>query len=154
MQNQLLQKIVLGFIAGVIGVLLFHQIILLVAYNLGLVPFAPYSVTATAPFGVPQFVSTAFWGGLWGIVLVLVVTRVKGGNQLWAAILFGAVLPPLVAALVVTPLKGGDMAAWLSPGRIAMALVINGAWGLGTWLFFRLGRHSLRQMGGGTAKPL
>jgi hypothetical protein len=136
-------KILVGFVAGAVGVLLFHQIVLLLAHLLGLVPFAAYSLQPTAPLGVPQVVSTAFWGGIWGIVLVLLLTSVSGADRLWVAVLFGAVLPSLVAALVVTPLKGGDMAAWLTPGRIAMALVINGAWGLGTWLFYRLGRRSL-----------
>ena len=136
-------RLVIGFVAGAIGVLLFHQIVLLLAHALGLVPFAPYSLRPTAPLGVPQVVSTAFWGGLWGMALVLLMGWVPGAERLWFAVLFGAVLPSLVAALVVTPLKGGDLAAWLAPGRILLALVVNGAWGLGTWLFFRLGRTGL-----------
>ena len=136
-------RILIGFVAGAIGVLLFHQIMLLLGHALGLVPAAPYSLRPTPPLGVPQVASTAFWGGLWGILLVLVIAWIPAADRLWAAVLFGAVLPSLVAALVVTPLKGGDMAAWLAPGRIVLALVVNGAWGLGTWLFYRLGRRSL-----------
>jgi hypothetical protein len=143
MTKGLPRNLLVGFVAGAVGVLLFHQMVLLLAHAMGLVPFAPYSLQPTAPLGVPQVVSTAFWGGLWGMALVLLIASVPGADRLWVAVLFGAVLPSLVAALVVTPLKGGDLAVWMSPGRILLALVINGAWGLGTWLFYRLGRRSL-----------
>jgi hypothetical protein len=135
-------KILIGFVAGAIGVLLFHQIVLLLGHALGLVPVAPYSLRPTPPLGIPQIASAVFWGGIWGTLLVLVIAWIPAVDRLWAAALFGAVLPSLVAALVVTPLKGGDMAAWLTPGRIVLALLVNGAWGLGTWLFYRLGRRS------------
>jgi hypothetical protein len=49
-----------------------------------------------------------------------------------------------VAALVVTPIKGGDMGGWLQPTRIVLAFIINGAWGIGTALTYRLGRRLLR----------
>jgi hypothetical protein len=143
MSKELPRRLVIGFIAGAIGVLLFHQIVLLLAHALGLVPFAPYSLQPTAPLGVPQVASTAFWGGIWGMALILLMVWAPATERLWVAVLFGAVLPSLVAALVVTPLKGGDLAAWMTPGRILLALVINGAWGLGTWLFYRLGRRAL-----------
>jgi hypothetical protein len=143
MTEELPRKLLIGFVAGAIGVLAFHQLVLLVLHALELVPFAPYSLRPTAPLGVPQVISTAFWGGIWGILLVLFMARVPAADRPWAAVVFGAVLPSLVAALVVTPLKGGDMAAWLAPGRILLALLINGAWGLGTWLFYRLGRRAL-----------
>src|SRR3546814_5072860 len=31
------------------------------------VPFAPWSMAPVSPFGVPQTLSAAFFGGLWGI---------------------------------------------------------------------------------------
>src|ERR1700751_2643354 len=116
-------RLAIGFVDGASGVLLFHQIVPLLARAMGLAAFAPYSPRPTAQLGVPQVVSTAFWGGVWGMALALVMAWIPGAERLWFAVLFGAVLPSLVAALVVTPLKSGDLAAWLAPGRILLALV-------------------------------
>lgn len=130
--------VVLGFVAGAIGVLLFHQGVVLALYLLTLLPSPPYSMRATAPLGVPQVLSSAFWGGLWGIVLVWCMTVVRGADRLWVALLFGGILPTLVGILVVTPLKGGDPLARLQIAGLLRGFVINGAWGLGTAIAYRL----------------
>lgn len=135
--------IVIGFVAGAIGVLVFHQGVILAMYLLGLLPSGPYSMRATAPFNVPQVLSSAFWGGLWGIVLVWLMTTVRAADRLWVALLFGGVLPTLVGILVVTPLKGGDPAARLQFAMLLRGFIINGAWGLGAALTYRLARRSL-----------
>jgi hypothetical protein len=139
MNGRALQLIVLGFVAGAIGVLIFHQGVLVIMHALGLVPFAPYAVDPTPPFGVPRVLSLAFWGGVWGIVLVWLMTRVRGADRLWVAVVFGGVLPSLVGMLVVTPLKGGVIT--LGAAMLLRAFVINGVWGLGTALSYRLGRR-------------
>src|SRR5215468_4463764 len=90
-------------------------------------------------FGVLKVLSLAFWGGVWGIVLVWFMGRVRGADGLWVALVFGGVLPSLVGMLVVTPLKGG--AITLEPTRMLLAFVINGVWGLGTALTYRFGRR-------------
>ena len=46
MAQSLLRYIAVGFVAGALGVLLFHQIVVLIFYELGLIPFAPYSLDA------------------------------------------------------------------------------------------------------------
>jgi hypothetical protein len=130
--------VVIGFVAGAIGVLVFHQAVILLMYLLGLLPAGPYSMKATAPLGVPQVLSSAFWGGLWGIVLVWLMATLRAADRLWVAVLFGGVLPTLVAILVVTPLKGGDPAARLQFAMLLRGFVINGAWGLGTALTYRV----------------
>ncbi|MGE5145901.1 MAG: hypothetical protein ACM3N5_04090 [Candidatus Eiseniibacteriota bacterium] len=136
------RTVVVGFIAGALGVLLFHQIVVLIFYVLGLIPIAPYSLAPTAPLGVPEFLSATFWGGIWGIVLVLLMRWVRATDRLWVAVLFGAILLPLVYILVVAPLKGQ---AGPPPSAlfIVFGLVVNGAWGLGTFLFYRLLRRRL-----------
>jgi hypothetical protein len=140
MARRTARTIVLGFLAGAVGVLLFHQGFILILHLMGLLPNMPYSLRPTEPLGVPQVLSLAFWGGLWGIVLVWFMTRIAG-DRLWIAILFGGILPPLVGALVVTPLKGGDIAAWFVAPMMARAFVINAVWGLGTALSYRAGRR-------------
>jgi hypothetical protein len=140
MARRTVRTIVLGFLAGAVGVLVFHQGFILILHLLGVLPNMPYSLQPTAPLGVPQVLSLAFWGGLWGIVLVWFMTRFSG-DRLWVAILFGGILPPLVGVLVVTPLKGGDIAAWFVAPMMARAFVINAVWGLGTALSYRAGRR-------------
>jgi hypothetical protein len=136
--HRIARVVILGFVAGVLGVLIFHQGVVLVLYLFNLVPSPPYALQATAPLGVPQVLSSAFWGGVWGIVLVWCVTALRGTDRLWVALLFGGILPTLVGILVVTPLKGGDPMARLQLAGLLRGFIINGAWGLGTALFYRL----------------
>ena len=56
----------LGFIAGAIAVLIFHQGMVEAMHALGLVSFSPYRTTPVPPFGVPVIVSNCFWGGPMG----------------------------------------------------------------------------------------
>lgn len=131
--------IVGGFVAGALAVLVFHQGLIWLLGEAGLAPVPAYSFAATAPFGVPAVISTAFWGGLWGIAWAWLAGHLKGG-RLGFAVLFGAIVTTLVAAAVVTPLKGGDPKIFMNPAILVFALAINGAWGFGTELFLRLGR--------------
>jgi hypothetical protein len=124
--------LIVGFIAGAVSVLIFHQGAAALLHALGLTPGAPYSLAATAPFGIPALWSTAFWGGLWGMLLAATLARVHGAAfMVWAAI-FGAVLPTLVAWFVVAPLKGQPMAAGFVPMAMLIGPIVNAAWGLGT----------------------
>ena len=133
-------RLLFGFVAGFIAVLLFHQPALAVLNQIGIAQANVYSFKATAPLGVPQVISLAFWGGVWGIVLAAVEGRFPRGARYWVyAFLFGAIFPTLVAWFVVAPLKGLPMAGGWQPNRMITGLVINGAWGLGTALLLRLG---------------
>lgn len=123
-----------GFVCGAIAVLVFHQGAAALLHALALTPRAPYSMNATAPFGVPQLWSIAFWGGVWGIVLAAALARLRGAALVGAATLFGAVLPTLVAWFVVAPLKGQPMAAGFVPAAMMIGPIVNAAWGLGTGL--------------------
>ena len=63
------KRLLFGFFAGFLAVWIFHQLTLLVLWNVGLAPFAPFSMAATKPFGVPATLSLAIWGGIWGHVV-------------------------------------------------------------------------------------
>lgn len=139
------QKLVIGFIAGFLAVLAFHQPVLLFLASIGFANAATYSMQATAPLGVPQVLSLAFWGGVWGIVFALVESRFPRGAAYWIyAFLFGAIFPTLVAWFVVAPLKGQPMAGGWQATRMITGLLINGAWGLGTAVFLALGYSMTR----------
>jgi hypothetical protein len=128
-----------AFLAGFLATLVFHQGLLGVLHLAGATTRAPYSMTATPPLQVPQVVSLAFWGGVWGILLWIVVRPVSGSWRDWiASLLFGALAPSIVALFIVLPLKGQPVAGgWQAPILVG-ALLLNGAWGLGTTLFIRL----------------
>lgn len=123
-----------AFIAGFLATLVFHQGLLGLLYLGGVVPFAPFNMTPVPPFGIPSILSTAFFGGLWGLPVWWLI-RGRVGVGYWAlAILAGAIAPTVVAMLVVFPLK--DIAvtgqSWVG------GLILNGAWGLGVAVFMRL----------------
>jgi ABC-type branched-subunit amino acid transport system permease subunit len=127
------------FFAGALAVPLFHQLALGALYAAGVIDRAPFPMDPTRPFGVPAVISLAFWGGVWGVILGLVLLRTRGATYWIVAIVFGAIAPTLVAAFVAAPLKGQP-----AGGNARMALVgftINAAWGLGTALIARLFRN-------------
>lgn len=129
-----------GFIAGFLATLVFHQPGLALLRNAGLFAGAAFDLRPVPPFGVPSVVSLAFWGGLWGIVFVLAgrgIARCPGGYWV-GAILFGAVVPTLVFWFVVLPLKGLPVGYGFHPRGVAIALIVDGLWGLGTALFLSL----------------
>lgn len=132
-----------AFIAGFISTLIFHQGVITLFYMLGVFSRAPFSMAATHPFGVPQVISLAFFGGLWGIALWPLIRR-AGGVQLWLrALILGAVAPTAVAFLIVYPLKDLPMAAGWDPKLWIGGLIVNGAWGLGLALIMRVLNRSL-----------
>ena len=87
-----LRTLIIGFVAGVLAVLVFHQI----ASSLINARVQWNMTPLIAPFGIPQIINQAFWGGVWGIVFALLAPRFPTGAMWWiAAVLFGAVLLPL-----------------------------------------------------------
>ena len=126
--------LLIGFIAGFIAVIVFHQGALGALHASGLAPRPPYSFAATKPFGVPQLWSIAFWGGVWGVILAAALARLTGARLIVAATIFGAIFPTLVAWFLVAPLKGQPMAAGWAPAAMMIGPIVNAAWGLGTGL--------------------
>ena len=128
-----------AFLAGFFSTLIFHQGLLAILHAAGVSPRAPYSTQPTAPLHVPAVLSLSFWGGVWGILLWLVIARFQGSATYWVlALIIGAIAPSLVALFVVLPLKGQPAAGGGSPALIVSALLLNGAWGLGVALLMRL----------------
>ena len=138
-------KLVLGFAAGFLAVMIFHQPALWLLTQLGVAKAGTYSFAATAPFGVPQVLSISFWGGVWGVLFAAIEHRLPRGGAYWAAaFLFGAIFPTLVAWFVVAPMKGLPVAGGWQANRMITGLVINGAWGFGTALLLRFAQRGRR----------
>lgn len=126
-----------AFVAGFLAVPLFHQPALALLTEMGIASATVYSLKPTAPLGVPQVISLAFWGGVWGIVFAATLTRRARPSYWIYAFLFGAIFPTLVAWFVVAPLKGLPIAAGWQANRMLTGFLINGAWGLGTALLMK-----------------
>jgi hypothetical protein len=129
-----------AFGAGAIAVVIFHQGMLAILQAVGLTDRGPFSMQPTAPLGVPQVLSLTFWGGVWGVILFLALRNVSKPLTWWIlALIIGTLATTLVAWFVVSPIKGQPIAGGGKPAAIATALLVNGAWALGTtlllWLF-------------------
>ena len=140
------KSISLGFVAGFLAVLVFHQGTAFLLNNYGstlpdLVAVLgrtgpPFNMAPTAPLGVPTVLSQAFWGGLWGIALAAILRAVPVPDLLFGFV-FGAVVVTLVAFTVVAQMKGlpmfagGNRQTWLRAG------LLDGAWGWGCAFLLR-----------------
>jgi hypothetical protein len=103
----------------------------------------PWSLAPRPPLGVPAVLSSAFWGGLWGCAFVLLRPRLPRGPAYWAAAFaFGALALTLVAWFVVLPLKGEPVGGGWRPTGMAIGLLVNGVWGIGTAAILALAGRS------------
>ncbi len=135
------RRIVIGFCAGVLAVLTFHQLAILLLKVMGFIPaFVPWAMDAFGPLGVPRIVNSAFWGGLWGIAFAFLVDRFprEGAAYLAAGFVFGILGPALASWFVVAPIKGTPVAAGWVPAALARGVFINGMFGIGIAVFHQL----------------
>jgi len=132
------KRALLGFVAGFVATLTFHQLTLWVLHAMAVVPRAPYAMNPVPPFGVPAVISLAFWGGIWGAILIPAIAHQRGASFWIWAIVIGAIAPTLVAWFIVAPLKHQPMAGGFRPKTMAIGPIVNGAWGLGTAVFYKL----------------
>ena len=134
----LVKLLILGFVAGFLATLLFHQSLWYVFNQIGLIPLdrPAWPLDSIPPYGVPSVISKAFWGGLWGAVLAVILGQLTGAAYWGSWIVVGAFALTIVAFYVVAPLKGDAIPA-LWP-RFVAGLMLNGVWGSGTALILRL----------------
>ena len=67
-----------AFLAGFFSTLLLHQGLLALFHAAGATARTAYSMSPTQPFGIPEVLSAAFWGGAWGILLWLAIRPFEG----------------------------------------------------------------------------
>jgi len=127
-----------AFTGGFIATLLFHQGALALFWLGGLIPAFPWNMTPVPPLGVPQVISLAFWGGVWGLPVWWIIRRWQGIKFWLSAMVIGAIGPTLVAMLLVFPMKGLDVNAT----KVVGGLIVSAAWGLGlaAWMQFNRSR--------------
>jgi hypothetical protein len=132
-----LVSLLAAFAAGWAATLAVHQPAVGLLHYLGLVGSAPFGTRATAPFAIQHIWSLAFWGGVWGIILVLAARRQRLLPLALFGLVFGAIAPTLVAWFVVDPLQGQAIAGGWRLAGLWIGPLVNGLWGLGTVLFWR-----------------
>jgi len=129
-----MKKWLLAFLAGFVATLVCHQPMLWLLKLAGLTLRAPYIMKPVPPFGVPGVISLAFWGGVWGIIMIAALGKTK--MFYLVCTIFGAILPTLVAAFVIAPLRHVPITG--NPGKLLLVgLLVNAAWGLGTAVLYR-----------------
>lgn len=134
----------LGFLAGVLGVLVFHQGMVGLLHLLGAVPNPPFQMRPVPPLGVPQFVSACFWGGVWGVVAAAIVAARPGWPPVLVGLAIGAVACVLVGFTLVAGLRGQPLMGAMDPARWWRSVVINGSFGLGVGLVLWGVRRAVR----------
>ena len=123
-----------GFGAGAASVLTVHQGLLWAFRAAGAAPWPAYSTAPTQPWGVPAVASAAFWGGLWGAALAGRMLRPPAcGLAFWVrAAAMGAVLPTAVGAALIVAGRGQRPTGTHPAAALAIALLVNAAWGAAT----------------------
>ncbi|MCB4823183.1 hypothetical protein [Roseicella aerolata] len=137
------RRLLSGFLAGFFAVLVFHQGTAFLLHHIGNgIPASvalfgqvgpPFNPAPVPPFGVPTMLSQAFWGGVWGVLLALLLDRLRPPALLFGFV-FGALALSLVAFTLVARLKGLPVFAGGNRQVWARAGLLNGAWGWGTAL--------------------
>jgi hypothetical protein len=128
-----------AFLTGALAVLVVHQPALALLHAAGFTPVSAYPMRPTSPLGAPVVMSLAFWGGAWSIPIAWLLARVPADWRYWiSSTLLGAFPPTLTSWFIIFPLKGMPFGG--GPASVGMlnALVVNGAWGLGIGLLWRL----------------
>jgi hypothetical protein len=126
-----------AFVAGFLSTLMFHQGLLHALYLSGKISIRAWNMASVPPLQVPFVISLAFWGGIWGIALWVMIKKYAGVKHWLLGVGLGALLPSVVALLLVFPLKGQAFAAGWDPKMWVGAFLLNGAWGLGVCLLMK-----------------
>jgi hypothetical protein len=147
-------RIVLGFIAAAISVVLVHESIILLLTKFEVIRGTPWSMDGVPPWGVPKLINNIFWGGLWGVLFALVYEWVPGGMAWLKGLIFGIfivvvsnwILLPLIKGQVFGQANQVLFGGW-NPQRMLVVLCILGGFGLALGIIYRL----LQQMFGARA---
>lgn len=121
-----------GFIAGFLAVLTIHQGMIWLGTQLHWLQASPWSMSPVGPLHVPAVLSLAFWGGVWGILIAVVVPRLGTGPGTWIStfVIFG--LATTLVGLTVVPRLRGVEPGDITLARLLPGLILNGTWSVAT----------------------
>ena len=125
-------RVALWFLCGFLAVLIFHQGAIQMLFKSGIIANGPYQMRAIPPLGVPAIMNQAFWGGMWGIVFGLLQPYfTKRVHPLTIGFAFGILGPTMLGWFVLSPMRGGPVAAGFVLDNMARGIFINGMFGVG-----------------------
>ena len=133
------KRLVIGFVAAALSVVIFHQGMILLMREIGMLPAAArvWSL-ALNPWGVPMLLNNCFWGGLYGAVFgaFAPILAPRYRVPMWVAGLLTGILATLVGYFIVAAIKGQPIGG----GWVAMAwvrrLMIEGTFGIGIGVIY------------------
>jgi hypothetical protein len=143
-------RIILGFVAAAISVVVVHEGIILILSQYGLIRATAWGMQAMPPWGVPRLINNIFWGGLWGVLFALVYDWIPGGASWLKGLIFGLcivvvsnwILLPLIKSRVFGQSNLVLFNGW--DHRIMLAVVcIVGGFGLGLGIIYGVLRAAL-----------
>ncbi len=139
------KTLVLGFVAGVLAVLIFHQGMVLLLWLMGQTPNFPWNITPMKTgMGLPLLANQMFWGGLWGVAFAALGHLIPVANTALRGIIYGLIGPFLLGNGVLVPLfkqTGQFFWTWPAP-RYMLGGLIGAAFGAGVALILQaLGRR-------------
>jgi hypothetical protein len=143
----MVRNALLGFIAGVIATLVFHQgTIWLLQFGPGF-PFPAWRMSDNA-YGVPAVLALSFWAGIWGVPLAWLLAARPAWPQLLTGAVLGSVVPSVWGWTVIATMRGGAMFAGGNLRIIALVLFVNAVWGWATVLLWQQMRARMASLTG------
>lgn len=131
----------LGFIAGSLSVVFFHQGMVLILHLMKQTPNFPWNMSTFrgGPFPIPVIVNQMFWGGLWGIGFAALAGYIPIAHNILRGIVYGLLGSALLGNGILVPLfKGGPFFWGFQPPRMIISALIASAFGAGIAVFYRL----------------
>lgn len=144
-------KVLLGFLAAAISVLIVHQGIIYALGQYGMTRSVPWNM---APLGygpvasLPMLANNVFWGGMWGVVFALIYDWLPGAASWLKGLVFGILVVilsnwiflPLIRQYAFNyppqPLFGGFNGS--NPMVLLPAFLVLAGFGLGLGIIYGL----------------
>lgn len=129
----------LGFVAAAISVLTVHEIIVLILKKANLLPEAsPWSTKPTGPWHVPLILNSVFWGGLWGILYVLVKDNLPFALVWEKGWVFGILIAVISNFTLLPLIKRKPVFMGFNFKLIGCVLLILSGFGIATAVLFEV----------------
>jgi hypothetical protein len=131
----------IGFIAGALSVLVFHQGMVLILHLMKQTPNFPWNMSTFrgGPIPVPVIVNQMFWGGMWGIGFAALGHLIPIAHNILRGVVYGLIGPALLGNGIIMPFFRKTAYLWgFDPTRIVISCLIAGAFGAGIAVFYRL----------------
>ena len=139
---------IIGFIIGAFAMMAFHQGSLHVLHHhaaklpaltdaVGRFHMA-YDFRPVPPLGLPLLARLGLWGGIWGIIIAILVRVTRAENfDLPLGLVFGALAITAAETTAVAGLFGLPTLNSANEQALMRAAILNGAFGFGTVFFLR-----------------